>query len=132
MVNKPFKHFHPTDIPHLAGAMNLDGVTYEPETLQIPGDVTTIGELADMGLNGATAQDGKLDTAVTVKYPDQHQIVFPKNTRVRIYQIPEQDTKVILRTDAHGQPFVVGPAEGGRRRRSTRRRRSVRRITRKH
>ena len=118
------------------GANGYEAVVYEPAQIQFPGDVEPIEP--ELVVEGLIGQDGKLLTEVIARFPDQFQVNFPVNSKVRVIKYTDgTPVHITLYVDAAGQAIPVQGA--GRRRRGTRRtkrraqrRRSTRRNNRKH
>jgi hypothetical protein len=118
--------------PHLAGALNLNGLVFNPSDIQVPGDVDPMGDQVNL-VGGRSIQLGKLRVQIGVTYPDGHVLTFPINSQVVIQKQDGNVERVYLNTDNQGfpVPVPVPAAQQGARRRSTRRRSAKRRSTRR-
>lgn len=109
---------------------NRPGMVFNPEQLQVPGDIE-LGEFVDYGV----IQKGTLTTSVEVVYPGQPpfggSVVFPIGSRANVHHTMGVPDYVLLFAE-DGEVPNYQPAIGGRlRRQSRRRRRSSRNKRRK-
>jgi hypothetical protein len=119
-----------------------NNLLFEPGTLQLHGDVETIGEKINLPDDDGAVQFGKLLTPVKVTFTRfDVDRVFPVNSRVTIHWNANDVPKdIYLDTDEFGNLVIEAPPlppqpppmGGGKRRRSLRRRLHRRRNTRRH
>jgi hypothetical protein len=112
------------DNPRMGGG----DIAYEPEHVQVPGDVTPTGAAIPLGFRSMTNQAGRLEHAVTAHYPNGDALVFPKGSRVEISGREGVPIAVFLVVTDAGGP--VAERRRSRRSRSRSRRSSTRRSVR--
>ena len=99
--------------------------TVIPSTVQVPGNVVTEGN--DISLGNGIWKRGRLYHPITVRRNHRPNTVFPAGSIVEVKRFPPADRKVVVKTNAAGNPRLVGGRQTKHRRRVNRKARNTRR-----
>lgn len=117
-------------LPHYDNPRLGEGeLAFDPDRLQVPGDVTPTGPVVPLGFRNMTKQSGRLETEITAHYPNGDVLAFPRGSRVEISGRDGNPTTVILLVTDAGGPVADRPRSRSRSRSRSRRSRSRRSST---